>query len=322
MATVESIIRREKDLALALKTSHLRILAPVPGEALVGLEVPNPNPRNVSLQEVVVDQSFKSIATKGGLPIAVGLDTSGNPVSIDLAKVQALLVGGRTGSGKSVFLNALIASFLTCRSPSQVKLLLVDPKMVELTPYNSLPHLLAPVVVDMQMFKEVLGKLTIELNRRFSLLQLSRSRDIEAHNAKIEEKLPHIVLVVDELADVMAELREDAEEPLSKIAAMGRAAGIHLVLCTQRPSVNAIPGKIKANLPARIAFATASGIDSRIILDQSGAERLLGSGDCLLVTPDAAKPVRVQATFVSDDEIEKLVNSWAKRPVSSRVNRP
>ena len=307
---VQSILVREKDLALALKTPYLRLEAPVPGEALVGLEVPNPYPRTVALRSVTEVPAFQKIAAAGGLPVALGEDTGGSPVVADLSELPHLLIAGATGSGKSVCINAIVASLLLTCSPELVRLLMVDPKRVELTPFNGIPHLIAPVIVDTDQVLVVLKSVQNEMLRRYRLLEEIGVRNIVGYNKKAQERLPYLVIVIDELADLMMAAAYEVEQSLVRLAQLGRATGIHLILATQRPSVNVVTGLLKANIPARIAFVVASQVDSRVILDSVGAEKLLGKGDTLLLTSDSPKPKRVQGTFVDDADIEKLVEFW------------
>ena len=307
---VQSILTREKDLALALKTPYLRIEAPVPGEALVGLEVPSPSPSKVNLREVMETEAFAKISAKGALPIALGQDTGGNPVVMDLAALPHFLIAGATGSGKSVCINSIVASLLLTRPPDQLRMLMVDPKRVELTPFNGVPHLVAPVIVEVDEVNTALRALMREMMRRYQLMEESGSRNINGYNAKASEQLPYLLLIVDELADLMMSGGFEVEQNLVRLAQLGRATGIHLLLATQRPSVNVVTGLLKANIPARVAFAVASQIDSRVILDTIGAEKLLGKGDMLLLHNESPKPRRVQGTLVYEKEIDQLVGFW------------
>ena len=307
---VQSILMREKDLALALKTPYLRLEAPVPGEALVGLEVPNPYPRKVLLRSVAECPAFLKIAAKGGLPVALGEDTAGMPIVSDLTDLPHLLIAGATGSGKSVAINSIVASLLLVNRPDKLRMLMVDPKRVELTPFNGIPHLVAPVIVDTDQVLVVLKAIQNEMLRRYKLMEASGVRNIEGYNKKSKDHMPFLVIVIDELADMMMVAAYESEQGLVRLAQLGRATGIHLILSTQRPSVNVVTGLLKANIPARIAFAVASQVDSRVILDSVGAEKLLGKGDMLLLTSDSPKPKRVQGTLVHDREIDKLVEFW------------
>ncbi|MAQ12471.1 MAG: hypothetical protein CL721_03815 [Chloroflexi bacterium] len=307
---VQSILTREKDMALALKTPYLRIEAPVPGEALVGLEVPSPSPSKVHLREVMETQAFKRLIAKGGLPIALGQDTGGSPVVLDLASLPHMLIAGATGSGKSVCINSIVASFLLTKTPEQLRILMVDPKRVELTPFNGIPHLVGPVIVDAEEVNTALRGLIREMLARYKLMEEIGARNIEGYNKRAKEKMPFLVLIVDELADLMMVGGFEVEQNLVRLAQLGRATGIHLVLATQRPSVNVVTGLLKANIPARAAFAVASQVDSRVILDAVGAEKLLGKGDMLLLHNESPKPSRVQGTLVYDQEIDHMVEFW------------
>ena len=307
---VQSILIREKDMALALKTPYLRIEAPVPGEALVGLEVPSPSPSKVHLREVMETPAFAKLAAKGGLPIALGQDTGGSPVVLDLAALPHVLIAGATGSGKSVCINSIIASFLLTKTPDQLRILMVDPKRVELTPFNGIPHLVCPVIVDTEEVNSALRGLIREMLNRYKMMEETGARNIEGYNKRAKEKMPFLVLIVDELADLMMVGGFEVEQNLVRLAQLGRATGIHLVLATQRPSVNVVTGLLKANIPARVAFAVASQVDSRVILDAVGAEKLLGKGDMLLLHNESPKPTRVQGTLVYDQEIDHMVEFW------------
>ena len=310
---VRDILGREQDLALALQTPYLRIEAPIPGEGLVGLEVPHPSPAKVHLREVMSNPSFNSLVAKNGLPMAIGQDAGGAPVSLDLAALPHMLIAGATGSGKSVCINSIIASFLLTKLPDQLRFLMVDPKRVELTPFNGIPHLMAPVITEIDEVNTALLSLMREMFRRYKVMEDVGVRNLSAYNKKAQEPWPYLVLVVDELADLMIAGGFEVEQNLVRLAQLGRATGIHLVLATQRPSVNVVTGLLKANIPTRIAFAVASQVDSRVILDTVGAEKLLGKGDMLLLNNESPKPRRVQATLVYDKEVEELVDHWVKQ---------
>ena len=307
---VQSILVREKDLALALKTPYLRLEAPVPGEALVGLEVPNPFPNTVVLKSVAESPIFQKISAKGGLPVALGQDTAGDPIVAELTGLPHLLIAGATGSGKSVCINSVITSLLLTCQPDSVRMLMIDPKRVELTPFKGIPHLVAPVITDTDEVLAALRAVQNEMLRRYKLMEEVGTRNIEAYNKKASEPVPFLVIIVDELADLMMAAAYEVEQSLVRLAQLGRATGIHLILATQRPSVNVVTGLLKANIPARIAFAVASQVDSRVILDSVGAEKLLGKGDMLMLSSDTPQPKRVQGTFVHDREIENLVEFW------------
>ena len=303
---VSRIVNLTDDIALNLAAQHIRMEAPIPGKSAIGIEVPNKTTEAVHLRDVLDCSDFKD--ARGGIPVGLGKDIAGKPVITDLAKMPHLLVAGTTGSGKSVCVNTLISSILFSRKPEEVKLLLIDPKMVELSIYNGIPHLMVPVVTDMKKAAAVLRWAVREMEARYKAFAASGKRDIKSYNeAHPKAAMPLIVLIIDELADLMMTAPDDIEESISRLAQMARAAGIHMVLATQRPSVNVITGSIKANVPSRISFAVGSQIDSRTILDMAGAEKLLGKGDMLFAPIGANKPIRVQGAFISDDEVEHLV---------------
>ncbi|OQA40265.1 MAG: DNA translocase SpoIIIE [Chloroflexi bacterium ADurb.Bin325] len=309
---VSQIQALSNDLSLALAASPIRIEAPVPGRDFVGVEVPNVQISQVSLRGVMESEEF--MATKGPLLFGLGRDVSGQPMAADLARMPHLLIAGATGSGKSVCINALISSMLLRHTPDTLRFLMVDPKRVELTVYNGIPHLIAPVVVDVERAVPVLQWATREMERRYKLFAKLGARNIEGYNekqaARGEPPLPYIVIVIDELADLMLSAPEDVERYICRIAQMARATGMHLVLATQRPSVDVVTGLIKANFPARIAFAVTSQVDSRVIIDTPGAEQLLGRGDMLFMAPDSSKLLRLQGCWVSDRETHRLVQYW------------
>ncbi len=322
---VQSIITREKDLALALMTPYLRVEAPVPGAALVGLEVPVPTPTKVHLRAVMETAEFHKLAAKKGLPIAMGQDTGGAPVALDLASLPHMLIAGSTGSGKSVMINSIIASFILTKTPDQLRLLMVDPKRVELTPFNGIPHLIQPVIVEAEEVTESLRGLNREMVNRYKKMEALGVRNLEVYNERADEKMPFLVLIVDELADLMMVAGVEVEQNLVRLAQLGRAAGIHLLLATQRPSVNVVTGLLKANIPARCAFAVSGQVDSRVILDSVGAEKLMGKGDGLILHKESIKPERMQGALVYDEEIEELVKFWKEQdgpplPVISLVS--
>lgn len=309
---VSQIQALANDLSLALAASPIRIEAPVPGRDFVGIEVPNSQISLVSLRGVMESEEYA--ATRGALVFGLGRDVSGQPVIADLTRMPHLLIAGATGSGKSVCVNAIITSFLLTHTPDSLRFLMVDPKRVELTVYNNIPHLIAPVVVDVERAVPVLQWATREMERRYKLFAKLSARNIDSYNEKLaargEPILPYIVILIDELADLMLSAPEEVERYICRIAQMARATGIHLVLATQRPSVDVVTGLIKANFPARIAFAVTSQVDSRVILDTPGAEQLLGRGDMLFMAPDASKLQRLQGCFVSDRETQRLVQFW------------
>jgi S-DNA-T family DNA segregation ATPase FtsK/SpoIIIE len=311
---VDSIMSREKDLALALKTRSIRIDTPVMGESLVGIEVPNPSPSLVTLRGVMESEEFRRMRREASLPIALGKGTGGETVVVDLTKMPHLLIAGATGSGKSVCINTIVSCLIMEKSPAEMRLLLVDPKRVELTPFNGIPHLLTPVVVETDQVVALLKGLIREMLSRYRRMEESAVRNIEAYNGKMAEKMPYLVVAVDELADLMMSASFDVEQSLCRLAQLGRATGIHLIVATQRPSVDVVTGLIKANFPSRLSFGVTSQIDSRTILDSVGAEKLLGRGDMLYLAVDGTRPERVQGVFISDPEIENLVNFWQTTP--------
>jgi S-DNA-T family DNA segregation ATPase FtsK/SpoIIIE len=294
------------DLSLALAAHPLRIEAPIPGKALVGIEVPNKTKALVTQREVLEDRSFQT--RKSNLTITLGKDVSGSCSVYDITKMPHLLVAGATNSGKSVCLNSIIVSLLYQNNPENLRFIMVDPKRVELTVYNGIPHLLTPVVTNVQKTINALRWCLNEMDRRFDVLQNFKKSNIQEYNKSAKEKMHYLVFIVDELADLMVTAGRDIEGGIIRLAQMARAVGIHLILATQRPSVDVITGLIKANMPTRIAFSVASGIDSKTILDSLGAEKLLGKGDMLFQTPEMSKPKRVQGAFVSDDEIHRIVS--------------
>jgi S-DNA-T family DNA segregation ATPase FtsK/SpoIIIE len=309
---VSKIANLASDLSLALAASPIRIEAPVPGRSVVGIEVPNSSIALVALRTVLESEVFAKI--KGPLPIALGQDVAGNPIATDLAYMPHLLIAGATGSGKSVCVNSIISSLLCTRTPAEVQFIMIDPKMVELTLYNGIPHLRAPVVIELERVVGVLNWATREMDDRYKLFNKARARNVAAYNqmllAKGEKPLPYVVLVIDELADLMMVAPDEVERAICRIAQMARATGIHLVIATQRPSVDVVTGLIKANFPARISFSVTSQVDSRVIIDGPGADKLLGRGDMLLMTPDSSKLQRLQGCFVSDKELSALVRYW------------
>jgi S-DNA-T family DNA segregation ATPase FtsK/SpoIIIE len=300
----------DSDLSLALAARTLRIEAPVPGKSVVGIEVPNLAIGMVTLKDVAETAMFKDASSK--LTVALGRDVAGSPIVADLAKLPHLLIAGQTGSGKSVSINSIICSLLMTATPDDVRLILADPKRVELAGFNNIPHLVVPVVTDHDKILNALYWAVGEMDRRYRLFARATARNIDAYNAMRTgpDRVPYIVLIVDELADLMMSAPIQVEKAITRLAQLARATGIHLVVATQRPSVDVITGLIKANIPARIAFATASSIDSRTILDMTGAEKLLGRGDMLVLPPDVPKPIRAQGVFVSDREIEAVTRHW------------
>ncbi len=302
------------DLALALSAKTIRIQAPVPNKGLIGIEVPNEEVALVALRDIVESEAWEEVSSP--LRLALGQDVSGAPYVTDLRAMPHLLIAGTTGSGKSVCINAILTALLLQNTPDTLKLLLVDPKRVELTPYNGIPHLLVPVVVDMERVVGALNWVLREMDGRYRQFASVGARDIVDYNERVipahpeMKPIPYIVVVVDELADLMMVAPQETERSICRLAQMARATGIHLIIATQRPSVDVVTGLIKANFPARIAFAVASSVDSRVILDMPGAERLLGRGDMLFMAPDAPQPIRLQGAFVSDAELHRLINYW------------
>jgi S-DNA-T family DNA segregation ATPase FtsK/SpoIIIE len=312
LVRVSNIVRLQDDIALALQATQIRIQAPVPGKNYVGIEVPNGDISPVNLLEILNSRAFSE--AKGLLKFGLGKDVSGNPVAVDLTNLPHLLIAGATNSGKSVCINSILACFLMTLTPDQIRIIMVDPKRVELTNYNGIPHLLAPVIVDAEKVVGALQWMLREMDMRFHIFSESGVRNILEYNQKQrlkqEKELPYLLLVIDEMADLMMLAPDETERAITRLAQLSRATGIHLILATQRPSTDILTGLIKANFPARIAFAVASGVDSRVILDQPGAERLLGRGDMLFLAPDAPAPVRLQGTMVTEKEINTLVDFW------------
>jgi S-DNA-T family DNA segregation ATPase FtsK/SpoIIIE len=311
---VSKISSLSKDLALALAAAPIRIEAPVPGRPVVGIEVPNDTTSLVSLRAVMESEELQRM--RSSLKVALGQDVSGRPVVADLGIMPHLLIAGATGSGKSVCINSIVTCLLFNNDPQQLKLLMIDPKSVELIHFNGLPHLVARAVTDMEEVLRTLRWVMAEMDRRYAVLSHAKARNIDHYNRKKlppgQQPLPYIVVAIDELADLMMMAPDEVERILCRLAQMSRATGIHLIVATQRPSVDVVTGLIKANFPARISFAVTSQVDSRVILDTGGAETLLGHGDMLYVAPDSAKLVRIQGCFVSDQEIQKVVQFWKK----------
>ncbi len=322
------IVALADDLALVLKAMSCHIIAPIPGKGLVGIDVPNATATIVSVKELLTSREFAQLHSP--LALAIGKDVSGHPMVVDLRECPHLLVAGATGSGKTVCLNSLMTGLLYHATPDELKFLLIDPKKVELVLFNDIPHLIAPVVTDAKQAAVALGWAVQEMERRYKLLAKYGARNIDGYNQKVAaglparptsvvdeeeegldpeegKKLPYLVIVIDELADLMMASSQDVEHCITRLSQLSRAVGIHIILATQRPSVDVITGVIKANFPARIAFQVASKVDSRTILDANGADKLLGRGDCLFLKPGAPKPVRAQGALVTDAELEKVV---------------
>jgi DNA segregation ATPase FtsK/SpoIIIE, S-DNA-T family len=322
---VSQITALQRDLALSLSAQRLRIEAPVPGRAYIGIEVPNARSSLVRLRPLLETESFQKMDSP--LAIALGRDVSGKALVADLGKMPHLLIAGTTGSGKSVCIAAITTCLVMNNTPEDLRLVMIDPKMVELVRFNGLPHLFGKVETEIERILGVLHWTVSEMDRRYKLLEATHSRHLESHNRKMRQKkdgeiLPHIVLLIDELADLMMTAPEQTEPALVRLAQLARATGIHLVVATQRPSTDVVTGLIKANFPARLSFAVASGIDSRVILDVPGAEALLGRGDMLFLPPDAPAPLRAQGVIITDQEVERVISFWQKEHGESPLEVP
>lgn len=322
---VAQIASLEKDLALALSAQRLRIEAPVPGKPYVGIEVPNTNSSVVRLRGLLEADSFYKVGAP--LAVALGRDVSGNPLVADLSRMPHLLIAGATGSGKSVCITSIAACLAMNNTPEELRMVMIDSKMVELIRFNGLPHLYGKVETNLNRIMGVLRWVVVEMEHRYRLLEAAHSRDLNSYNKKISRKadgqpLPRIVVMIDELADLMMSAPDQTEHNLVRLAQMARATGIHLVVATQRPSTDVVTGLIKANFPARLAFAVASGTDSRVILDYTGAESLLGRGDMLFLNPEVGNPVRAQGVMITDMEIERLIAHWQKNSDVSSLDTP
>jgi S-DNA-T family DNA segregation ATPase FtsK/SpoIIIE len=313
---VSKIVALADDLALALAAPRIRIQAPVPGRNYVGVEVPNLEISRVMLRDVIESDAYRKLKTP--LRFALGKDVAGHSRAYDLPNMPHLLIAGTTGSGKSVCVNSILTAFLINNTPNELRMILVDPKRVELTGYNGIPHLLAPVVVEAEQVVGALQWVQREMDARYHRFSQTGARNIVDYNARNSPPLPYMLVLIDELADLMMLAPDETERSLTRLAQLARATGIHLVIATQRPSVDVVTGLIKANFPARVAFAVASGTDSRVILDQPGAERLLGRGDMLFQAPDAAAPVRLQGVWVADHEIQRIVDYWRQQAYEMR----
>ncbi len=322
---VAQIASLQKDLALALSAERLRIEAPVPGRPYVGIEVPNLRVETVHLRSILESAAFDKI--RSPLAIALGRDVSGHPVVADLAKMPHLLIAGSTGSGKSVCITSIATSLAMNNAPEDLRMVMIDAKMVELIRFNGLPHLYGKVETDAERIQGVLRWVVVEMERRYKLLEKENTRDIKAYNRKLSrrksgETLPRIVVLIDEMADLMMHAPDQTEHNLVRLAQMARATGIHLVMATQRPSTDVVTGLIKANFPARIAFAVTSGVDSRVILDSVGAENLLGNGDMLYLSPEAGSPSRVQGVMITDEEINRVIAFWKEESAAESARAP
>lgn len=302
---INKIVTLADDLAMVLKVDRVRIVGSIPGKAAIGIEIPNPIRKTVFLRDILLTDEYQNAASM--LTLALGFDVIGRPVVANLARMPHLLIAGATGAGKSVAINAFIASILFKATPNEVRLLMIDPKRIELSMYDDIPHLLHPVVVEAKMASRALLWAVREMERRYRLLEERRVKSFASYNNVAEEKLPYIVIIVDELADLMMVASKDVETSIARLAQMARAAGMHIILATQRPSVDVLTGLIKANFPTRISFKVSSKVDSRTILDGSGAEHLLGMGDMLFLPPGAAKLQRIHGAFISEHETERLV---------------
>lgn len=321
---VSKISALADDLALALAAPSIRIEAPVPGKGFIGIEVPNTEVALVALRDIMESKTYQKLQSRLGL--GLGKDVSGGSVAADLSAMPHLLIAGTTGSGKSVCVNAIISCLLLQNTPDQLKLVMVDPKRVELTYFNGIPHLLAPVVVDLERVVPALQWVSKEMDRRYQLFATEGVRNIADYNERMnhleQPEMHYIVVVIDELADLMMLAPDETERVITRLAQLARATGIHLVIATQRPSVDVVTGLIKANFPARVAFAVASSVDSRVILDQPGAERLLGRGDMLFQAPDAPAPLRMQGAFVSEAELNRLIRYWKIASLGGEETQP
>jgi S-DNA-T family DNA segregation ATPase FtsK/SpoIIIE len=322
---VAQIASLQKDLALALSAERLRIEAPVPGKAYVGIEVPNSHQSNVRLRPLLETEVFQKIGTP--LALALGRDVSGQPLVADLARMPHLLIAGATGSGKSICVTSLAVCLAMNNAPEDLRMVMIDSKMVELLRFNGLPHLYGKVETNVERILGVLRWVVVEMEHRYRLLEGAHARDLETYNRKLSRKkegkpLPRIVVLIDELADLMMSAPDQTEHNLVRLAQMARATGIHLIVATQRPSTDVVTGLIKANFPARLAFAVASGVDSRVILDTTGAESLLGRGDLLFLNPEVGNPIRAQGIFVTDMEIERVIAHWQKNADEEEADAP
>jgi S-DNA-T family DNA segregation ATPase FtsK/SpoIIIE len=303
---INKIVTLADDLAMVLKVDRVRIVGSIPGKAAIGIEIPNPVRKKVFLKDILLTSEYQKATSM--LTLALGFDVIGRPIVANLSRMPHLLIAGATGAGKSVAINAFIASILFKATPDDVRLLMIDPKRIELSVYDDIPHLLHPVVVEAKMASRALLWAVREMERRYRLLEEKRVKSIASFNEVSDEKLPHIVIIVDELADLMMVASKDVETSIARLAQMARAAGMHIILATQRPSVDVLTGLIKANFPTRISFKVSSKVDSRTILDGSGAEHLLGMGDMLFLPPGAAKLQRIHGALITEQETERLVN--------------
>ena len=307
---VDTILNREKDIALALSSPNIRFESVVPGSSVVGIEVPNARPTPVNLRTVMDSEEWSEFVDDAALPVPLGMGSGGNPVMADFAKMPHTLVAGATGSGKSVCMNTIVTGLLMTRTPVELRMVMIDPKRVELTPYQGIPHLHTPVIVEPERAVKALKALVKEMMDRFSTLEATGVKNITTYNEKSTSTMPYLLILVDELADLMLTASNEVEQLLVRLAQLGRATGVHLVVATQRPSVDVVTGLIKANFPSRVSFAVGSQVDSRTILDATGADKLLGKGDMLYKPIDLSQPVRVQGAFLAEEEIESIVEFW------------
>ena len=313
---VDTILSREKDLALALASPNLRFQAPVPGTSLVGIEVPNNNPSLVSLRTTMETAFFKKFNKTNPLPLSLGIGSNGDPIYCDLTRMPHFLIAGATGSGKSVCLNSMICGLLLVRDPSELRMIMIDPKRIELTPYTGIPHLYTDPIVESSKAVSILKLVIDQMMDRFKTLESLDCKNIATFNQKSPDKLPYLVIIVDELADLMFSAVGEVEKSLVRIAQLGRATGIHLIVATQRPSVDVVTGLIKANFPSRISFSVTSQVDSRTVLDSPGAEKLLGRGDMLFLPVDQPKSIRVQGGLLTEPEINSIISHWKNQSSS------
>ena len=318
---VKQISALSDDLAMALMAKSVNILAPIPGKSTIGIDIPNENPKIIHIKTLLQSDCFKPNSNE--INLVLGEAINGTNRVMDLTRAPHLLIAGRTGSGKSVCVNSFMASMLCSKSPEELKMILIDPKMVELFPYNDLPHLLTPVVTDPKVAVDTLKRLVSEMENRYKLLSGAKSRNIQNYNFKIRENvvegdlMPFIVVVIDEFADLMITSKKEIEQHIVRIAQKARAIGIHLILTTQRPSIDVITGIIKANLPSRIGFHTSSQVDSKTIMDIGGCEKLLGNGDMFFCAVDSPVPERIHGTFISEEEVENITGAWKAQSIES-----
>ena len=304
---VQQVTSLSDELAMALKAKSIRIVAPIPGKDTIGIDIPNRNPEIVHIKEILESEKFSN--EPDSIKLVLGKDTNGRPEVVDLTKAPHILMAGRTGAGKSVAINTFMASILASKTPDEVQLLLVDPKMVELTPYNGIPHLVMPVITEPTEAVKALRAVVTMMDDRYKTLAENNCKNIEVYNQK-HDRIPYLVIVIDEFADLMMTSNKDVEEHIIRIAQKARAVGIHLILTTQRPTINVVTGNIKANLPTRIGFQTASQVDSRTVMDNAGCEKLLGNGDMMFNSVDSPVPVRLHGAYITEDVTNLLIKHW------------